>query len=68
MSYSPLTGLVYLPVIENCAVFTNYGVKAKKKRTGHAEDDFPMELHGAPQPSHPEKQPETAYQYERQGE
>jgi alcohol dehydrogenase (cytochrome c) len=31
MSYSPLTGLVYLPVIENCAVFTNYGVKAKKK-------------------------------------
>ncbi|HZT31532.1 MAG TPA: PQQ-binding-like beta-propeller repeat protein [Bryobacteraceae bacterium] len=30
MSYSPLTGLVYLPVIENCAVFSNYGVKAKQ--------------------------------------
>lgn len=42
------------------------GVQARrKKRTGHADDDFPMELHGAPQPSHPEKQPETAYQYER---
>ncbi|MFN7919988.1 MAG: PQQ-dependent dehydrogenase, methanol/ethanol family [Bryobacteraceae bacterium] len=31
MSYSPLTRLVYVPVIENCAVFSNYGVEAKKK-------------------------------------
>jgi alcohol dehydrogenase (cytochrome c) len=30
MSYSPQTGLVYLPVIENCAVFSNYGIKAKQ--------------------------------------
>lgn len=31
MSYSPLTRLVYVPVIENCATFYNYGVEAKKK-------------------------------------
>jgi alcohol dehydrogenase (cytochrome c) len=31
MSYSPLTRLVYLPVIENCAMFYNYGVAAKAK-------------------------------------
>ena len=31
MSFSPLTGLVYLPVIENCAVFQNYGVRAKRR-------------------------------------
>jgi alcohol dehydrogenase (cytochrome c) len=31
MSYSPLTRLVYLPVIENCAVFYNYGAEARKK-------------------------------------
>lgn len=31
MSFSPLTGLVYLPVIENCAVFQNYGVRAKRQ-------------------------------------
>lgn len=30
MSFSPLTRLVYIPVIENCAVFTNYGVKARR--------------------------------------
>ena len=30
MSFSPLTRLVYLPAIENCAVFSNYGVKAKR--------------------------------------
>jgi alcohol dehydrogenase (cytochrome c) len=31
MAYSPLTRLVYVPAIENCAVFTNYGIKAKEK-------------------------------------
>ncbi|MCP5119991.1 MAG: PQQ-dependent dehydrogenase, methanol/ethanol family, partial [bacterium] len=31
MGYSPLTRLVYVPAIENCAVFTNYGVKAKAR-------------------------------------
>jgi alcohol dehydrogenase (cytochrome c) len=31
MAYSPLTRLVYVPVIENCATFSNYGVEAKKK-------------------------------------
>ena len=31
MAYSPSTRLVYLPVIENCAVFYNYGAEAKKK-------------------------------------
>jgi alcohol dehydrogenase (cytochrome c) len=29
MSYSPVTKLVYLPAIENCAKFYNYGVKAR---------------------------------------
>ncbi len=29
MSYSPPTGLVYVPAIENCAVFSNYGVQAR---------------------------------------
>jgi alcohol dehydrogenase (cytochrome c) len=29
MSYSPLSGLVYVPAIENCAVFSNYGVQAR---------------------------------------
>ena len=31
MAYSPSTRLVYLPVIENCALFYNYGAEAKKK-------------------------------------
>jgi alcohol dehydrogenase (cytochrome c) len=31
MSFSPLTRLVYLPVIENCAIFSNYGVKAQQR-------------------------------------
>lgn len=30
MSYSPLTRLVYVPAIENCAIFSNYGVEAKR--------------------------------------
>jgi alcohol dehydrogenase (cytochrome c) len=29
MSYSPLTRLAYLPVIENCATYFNYGARAK---------------------------------------
>src|SRR5262245_51606352 len=28
--YSPVTRLVHLPVIENCAMFYNYGAEAKK--------------------------------------
>jgi alcohol dehydrogenase (cytochrome c) len=32
MAYSPLTRLVYLPVIENCAKFYNYGVRAKAQK------------------------------------
>lgn len=31
MAYSPLLRLVYVPVIENCAIFSNYGVEAKAK-------------------------------------
>ncbi len=31
MAYSPRTHRVYLPVIENCAVFYNYGVKAREQ-------------------------------------
>jgi alcohol dehydrogenase (cytochrome c) len=31
MAYSPLTRLVYVPAIENCAVFSNYGIKAKER-------------------------------------
>jgi hypothetical protein len=39
------------------------------KRTGLTDEDaFPLELHGAPQPSHPDKLPETSMRYERQGE
>ena len=29
MSYNPLTHLIYLPAIENCAKFYNYGIKAR---------------------------------------
>jgi alcohol dehydrogenase (cytochrome c) len=31
MAYSPLTRWVYVPVIENCATFFNYGVEARAK-------------------------------------
>jgi alcohol dehydrogenase (cytochrome c) len=31
MAYSPATRMVYLPVIENCAMFYNYGAEARKK-------------------------------------
>ena len=40
MSYSPLTGLVYVPAIENCAVFTNYGIKAKAQSLPPGPDGF----------------------------
>lgn len=32
MAYSPLTRLVYLPVIENCANFYNYGIRAQEQK------------------------------------
>jgi alcohol dehydrogenase (cytochrome c) len=31
MAYSPLTRLVYIPAIENCAVFSNYGIEARRR-------------------------------------
>ena len=31
MTYSPVTRMVYVPVIENCAKFDNYGVEAKRR-------------------------------------
>ncbi len=31
MAYSPMTRMVYVPAIENCAMFYNYGSEAKKK-------------------------------------
>ncbi|MFN7997580.1 MAG: PQQ-binding-like beta-propeller repeat protein [Bryobacteraceae bacterium] len=30
MSYSPVTRMMYIPAIENCAVFSNYGVEARR--------------------------------------
>ena len=30
MSYSPVTRMIYLPAIENCAVFSNYGIEAQR--------------------------------------
>jgi alcohol dehydrogenase (cytochrome c) len=30
MAYSPLTRLVYIPAIENCAAFSNYGIEARR--------------------------------------
>ena len=40
MAYSPATRLAYLPVIENCAVFYNYGVKAKQQNLPPGPDGF----------------------------
>ncbi len=31
MAYSPLTRMIYVPAIENCAVFSNNGVKARQQ-------------------------------------
>jgi alcohol dehydrogenase (cytochrome c) len=30
MSYSPQTRMIYVPAIENCAVFSNYGIEAQR--------------------------------------
>jgi alcohol dehydrogenase (cytochrome c) len=49
MSFSPLTGLVYLPVIENCAKFSNYGVKARSQSLPPGPSGFrylPSEAYG----------------------
>jgi alcohol dehydrogenase (cytochrome c) len=49
MSYSPLTKLVYLPVIENCAKFYNYGIKARSKNLPAGPNGFryiPNEAYG----------------------
>jgi alcohol dehydrogenase (cytochrome c) len=40
MAYSPITRLAYLPVIENCATFFNYGVAAKAKALPPGPDGF----------------------------
>lgn len=40
MSYSPLTRLVYVPAIENCAVFTNYGIKTKARKLAPGPSGF----------------------------
>jgi alcohol dehydrogenase (cytochrome c) len=40
MAYSPLTRLVYVPVIENCAIFSNYGVKARRLNLPPGESGF----------------------------
>lgn len=40
MAYSPQTHLAYLPVIENCAVYYNYGVKAKQQGLPPGPDGF----------------------------
>ncbi len=40
MAYSPRTHRAYLPVIENCAVFYNYGVKAKEQGLPPGPDGF----------------------------
>jgi alcohol dehydrogenase (cytochrome c) len=49
MSYSPITRLVYLPVIENCAKFYNYGVKARSQKLPAGPSGFrylPNEAYG----------------------
>jgi alcohol dehydrogenase (cytochrome c) len=40
MAYSPLTRLVYLPVIENCAKFYNYGVRARAQKLAPGPSGF----------------------------
>lgn len=41
-------------------------IKAKKRTGKTRDDEFPLELHGEPQPSLPEKMPEQSFEYERQ--
>jgi alcohol dehydrogenase (cytochrome c) len=40
MAFSPLTRLVYVPAIENCAVFINNGVEAKRLNLPAGESGF----------------------------
>lgn len=40
MAYSPLTRLAYVPAIENCAVFVNNGVEARKLNLPPGESGF----------------------------
>jgi alcohol dehydrogenase (cytochrome c) len=40
MAYSPLTRMVYVPGIENCAVFTNNGVEARRLNLPAGESGF----------------------------
>ncbi len=40
MAYSPATRLVYVPAIENCAMFYNYGAEARKKGLPPGPDGF----------------------------
>ena len=40
MAYSPLTRMIYIPVIENCALFKNHGVEAKRLGLPPGESGF----------------------------
>ncbi len=40
MSFSPVTRLVYVPAIENCANFYNYGARAKEKNLPPGPNGF----------------------------
>ena len=40
MAYSPTTQMIYLPVIENCAVFLNNGLKARQLNLPEGESGF----------------------------
>ena len=40
MAYSPLTRMVYVPAIENCAVFINNGVEARRLNLPAGESGF----------------------------
>lgn len=48
-AYYPVSRLLFLPVIENCAMFYNYGVEAKRKGLPPGPDGFkylPNQAHG----------------------
>jgi alcohol dehydrogenase (cytochrome c) len=40
MAYNPATQMLYLPVIENCAIFLNNGVKARRMNLPTGESGF----------------------------
>jgi len=40
MAYSPLTRLVYVPAIENCAKFYNHGIRARERKLPPGPDGF----------------------------